>query len=63
MDTGQQTFCRLVADVIDGRAHWTAKLPEREVHPAPLLLTAEDRRRYDAERKRRQRARRSGKPT
>ncbi|MBB5459012.1 hypothetical protein [Paraburkholderia sp. Cpub6] len=62
MDTGKATFSRLVADVVGGLAFWVARQPEREINPAPLVLTPEARREYDRLRKRRQRARVTGRP-
>lgn len=48
-------FERIQDEIIEGRAHWVARLPEYE--PEPLAaMTAEQRRRYERERKARQRA-------
>ncbi|WP_233849522.1 hypothetical protein [Paraburkholderia sp. HD33-4] len=57
MDTGAATFSRVVSEVLSGTAHWVARSSaDRDIHPAPLVLTPDARRRHDAERKRRQRA-------
>lgn len=64
MDTGRKTFSRLTADVIEGRAFWTARPPERyeTALPAPDP-SPETRRERERLRKRRQRARRNGRPS
>ncbi|MGF6295507.1 hypothetical protein [Paraburkholderia youngii] len=64
MDVSSVVIGRCVDDVLSGRLRWVPRPVERELNPAPLpAMTPEARRQHDAERKRRQRARRSGKPT
>jgi hypothetical protein len=60
MDTGHEVIGRAVEDVLTGRLHWVPRpLVEREINPAPL---AANRREHDRLRKRRQRAKATGRP-